>query len=668
MDSKDESKLTREKNWSVMVYMAGDNNLSEEMVWALQEINEYFTDNPTKVDLSAQFDGMGAYPRRYRFRRGAVSPPEGESDGSLRRYRNEKPPLGGRDKEDLISAGNLRDQELDSIGRIALDKAHRPGEFPAALDDDHVGIFRGIPDEVEQGPSEVLAGHFPFENNTAPDKDRVREALESKLKFAADYLLDDVAVNAQLQDFVLRMVKEHNPNDLLAVILSGHGNGAFGDFLPDEDPNSSLSIPDIGTFVRLLRIALYLAGGGPPIIDGKPVIENKGELKGFPPIHILGMDSCLMSTLEVCYEVRKHAKFLIGAEGFVPLSGWPYQRVLRALDESISGTVEDDVVSAAAVDRIVNSYNRYYSDYEDAGVSTDISAIRLNNVEEVKRTLDDLVTELHGFLSQLIGCPEPVAPQQFSHENLPLDELVELGETLDLSEGYDPREGRIVRNALVLARWYAQSYQFENQVDIWDFCNQLRRFLPCTRTFAHLHGLCEGVKTAVAAAVSQPNRWSGTEFQHSNGLSIYFPFSAEQFAPEYYNEHYDEEERKVVREGISFARESKWGCFLRAFLRLTRRVRRNQINHLASESDFNSFRRQGLLEDPLDVSAYSNYRVRSGGPFNTRSGGPFNTRSGGPFNTRSGGPFNTKGISSMAKNLPDGYYPENGREREREGE
>lgn len=78
---------------------------------------------------------------------------------------------------------------------------------------------------------------------------------------------------------------------------------------------------------------------------------------------------------------------------------------------------------------------------------------------------------------------------------------------------------------------------------------------------------------------------------------------------------------------------------------------------MSSKDDFESFRRQGLLEDPLDMWAYSNYRVRSGGLLNARSGGPLNTRSGGPLNTRSGGPLNTKGAWAATSNQPYGFYP-----------
>ena len=61
--------------WTMMVYLAGDNNLSEEMVWALQEMEGALNLNvedeagePQPVsgflDVIAQFDASGATPKR----------------------------------------------------------------------------------------------------------------------------------------------------------------------------------------------------------------------------------------------------------------------------------------------------------------------------------------------------------------------------------------------------------------------------------------------------------------------------------------------------------------------------------------------------------------------------------------------------------------------------
>jgi hypothetical protein len=58
--------------WTVLLYMAGDNNLSEECVYSLTMIREALPENSTKLAVLAQFDpaGVRAQTKRYRLRAG----------------------------------------------------------------------------------------------------------------------------------------------------------------------------------------------------------------------------------------------------------------------------------------------------------------------------------------------------------------------------------------------------------------------------------------------------------------------------------------------------------------------------------------------------------------------------------------------------------------------
>src|SRR5215831_6483478 len=73
-----------------------------------------------------------------------------------------------------------------------------------------------------------------------------------------------------------------------ALILSGHGQGWVGDFMMQgDDGRGALKLSDLK----------------------KMLVEAWGEPKaGNERVDILGMDSCLMSMTEVCYEVQGHAK------------------------------------------------------------------------------------------------------------------------------------------------------------------------------------------------------------------------------------------------------------------------------------------------------------------------------------------------------------------------
>lgn len=68
------------------------------------------------------------------------------------------------------------------------------------------------------------------------------------------------------------------------------------------------------------------------------------------PLDLLGMDACLMSNLEVAYEVRDHARVIVASEDTEPGGGWPYDVVARAFAEAPQAT------TAALAARIVAAY------------------------------------------------------------------------------------------------------------------------------------------------------------------------------------------------------------------------------------------------------------------------------------------------------------------------
>src|SRR5262249_16035123 len=139
------------------------------------------------------------------------------------------------------------------------------------------------------------------------------------------------------------------------LVLSGHGSGAVGDFFNTDDPPSALSIPELRSILES--------------------IVEKPEDK----IDVLGMDSCLMSMAEVCYELRNTVKFMVGAEGFEQNTGWPYHNILAALQaEPTMGPKE----FACA---IVKEYIHYYSDYTVAGISVDHAACDLGQSSRLRQ-------------------------------------------------------------------------------------------------------------------------------------------------------------------------------------------------------------------------------------------------------------------------------------------
>ena len=83
------------------------------------------------------------------------------------------------------------------------------------------------------------------------------------------------------------------------------------------------------------------------------VLEQAVQVLG-QPIDLLGMDACLMSNLEVAYQTKSYARYLVASEEEEPNSGWPYDKVLTKLVENPDMATGD--FAAHIVDAYVQSY------------------------------------------------------------------------------------------------------------------------------------------------------------------------------------------------------------------------------------------------------------------------------------------------------------------------
>jgi hypothetical protein len=391
------------RRFSFAVYLAGDNNLSEEMVWSLQEMKAASREPLVRerIDIAALFDPQGGEPRRYDF-------------------------------------------------TLSVEEPVRP---------------------TTEDTAELLAR-----------------------------LLAGMAEGRRM------------------LVLSGHGSGAVRDFLNDEKPASSLSIPRLGK-----------------ILEGAS-------------IEILGLDSCQMSTVEVGYEVRGSVSHLVASEGPVLNAGWPYRQVLASVAEHAAGS-SDEIARAVAA-----SYLHVYRDYEIAGVSTDIAVCDLSKVALVAEAMGELARAMTAPLSELAAGG--------------LEEAIELGELKPAaSKANEANESRAVRDAIVLAHWSAQSFKCDRYTDLHDFARQLLRFSAGRSGpgMDEIRNAGRRVIDATEAAVVSSGT-TGAELQHSHGLSIYFPWSFRDFFPEYRN--------------LRFAEKTGWAKFLEVYLRATQRMRRFQSTHL----------------------------------------------------------------------------------------
>jgi hypothetical protein len=103
------------------------------------------------------------------------------------------------------------------------------------------------------------------------------------------------------------------------------------------------------------------------------------------PVDIVGMDACLMTMLEVAYQLRDHARILVGSEEVEPGAGWPYVTVLGDL------IARPTMAAAELATTIVQRYAESYGGTEDEATQ---SAIDLAKLDEVVGSVDALARAL----------------------------------------------------------------------------------------------------------------------------------------------------------------------------------------------------------------------------------------------------------------------------------
>lgn len=229
-------------------------------------------------------------------------------------------------------------------------------------------------------------------------------------------------------------------------------------------------------------------------------------------LDILAMDSCLMSMVEICYEFKDLGLIdvFVSSQSTTPNPGWPYGEIVETLMESEAKLSGEEFAKI-----IVNKYvNSYIENAVNSGLATDLSALKVNASAGVAENVKKLAAVLKGKLG--------------------------------------PGSGAEFNRALVHAHWEAQSYNGELFVDLFDLCELLAKYCNDSDVTAAAANVKESISKMVLAAC-----FCGIDYQYSNGISIYFPWS-KIFA--YY-------------QNLAFAKEdgADWFSFLAAYVEATRR-------------------------------------------------------------------------------------------------
>lgn len=287
-----------------------------------------------------------------------------------------------------------------------------------------------------------------------------------------------------IYNFVKSCSKVESFHDIenFVLILSCHGFGFQEESLmQDEGSKFSATVKELAEKLGGMNAKFF-----------------KGKLK------LIGFDSCVMNSLEVAYEIASEQKnrmgfddeklkdlFLVSSEGYVPLAGWNYARVLKKIaHEDIS-----NLDSRKMAELFVDSYCKEYQPHHDyAGKSIDISAVSLGVAAQVKEHIFSIGDYLR---------------EELSNANAEL--------FLKLS--------RII----LASHSQCQLFLYDQCVDIKDFFEILRENL---QSEGLLSDQIKNSFTTIANSFTSETsycRTLGLETNYAGGMTLYFPWSFDSF-------------------------------------------------------------------------------------------------------------------------------------------
>jgi hypothetical protein len=218
--------------------------------------------------------------------------------------------------------------------------------------------------------------------------------------------------------------------------------------------------------------------------DSQPLFVNdlRAVLDEKRDIAVVGFDACLMSMIEIAFQLRDRAQFMVASQHLQPAArGWPYEALLRAL--TLNPRMEPEELVRTMVDTYAGSYN-------GAGDAVTLSGLRLS------AEVDRAVAAIDSFASAL----------------------------LDAIHDSDHNTNGSLRGDVVMARRHSQVFGNPDYIDIVSFCEQIQKWLPeSLEEKPQIDRAADLVKRAIARFVVRHTRSSSASVAHANGVSIYFP-------------------------------------------------------------------------------------------------------------------------------------------------
>ncbi len=255
-----------------------------------------------------------------------------------------------------------------------------------------------------------------------------------------------------LREFI-RWARTTYPADRYALVIWNHGSGwrsraalrgravSF-----DDEMGTSIKIWELPTAIR------------PTDAD--------------PPMDVLLFDASLMQMLEVAYECRHVARYIVGSEESPPGEGYPYHEILKPIMDN------SDISPAQWASTIPNLFvNWYHANFPSYRNITQ-SAVDAARLEAVATALDALAGSLIN-------------------------------------------KRTLYATSLARARMDAQSYaSYPEYRDLWHAAQLIKQYTGDTELAQRVDALQQAIQQAVIA--NNRDTRAGSRVFHSYGLSIYY--------------------------------------------------------------------------------------------------------------------------------------------------
>ena len=206
----------------------------------------------------------------------------------------------------------------------------------------------------------------------------------------------------------------------------------------------------------------------------RQAVENGGQ-----KLDLFGCDACLMNMVEIAYEMKDTAAFMVGSEQTEPNAGWPYTDILGPL------AANPAMATADLAHLIVDRYGAWYRQNGDPGqdVAATQSAIDLGKVNDLAGAVDGLAKAL-----------------------------------VD--------QGAAARMAIAYARSRTLQFEIPDYIDLGDLANRLAQAVPAVKAAS------KDVLEALGTTVVRNALW-GNAVARAQGASIFFPQNDGRLIPDY---------------------------------------------------------------------------------------------------------------------------------------